>query len=233
MGKLASQSVALNMVELARLLQLLNSSSSHARIPRSGLGSPGPLGLTAFGLTNFVLSTFNAGVFIAPKFISVLIPLALVVGGFLQFIAGLYEFRIPNTFAATAFCSYGGFFFSLGLYEWFFFPIVEATDPSGAHEPLGLFVLAWTIFTIYFVVAAWAVSVIAFLLYLNVFLAFAVVSIGTLAQSNNTVRVGGWIGFGISVFAFYGAGAVLTNSTFGKQIFPLGIYDKTRQLGRA
>ena len=69
-----------------------------------GLGNPGPLGLGAFALTTFVLSVFNTGVLIDPKLEGVVLPLALFYGGIAQFIAGVFEFNIANTFGATAFC---------------------------------------------------------------------------------------------------------------------------------
>ncbi len=71
-----------------------------------------PLGLADFGLTTSVLSAHNAGW--APNI--VWIGLALCYGGLAQFMAGMWEFRQGNTFGATAFSSYGAFWFSLAAF---------------------------------------------------------------------------------------------------------------------
>src|SRR5260370_16557209 len=78
---------------------------------------PAPLGLSAFALTTFVLSSANAGFFLAKGAASgaIVIALAIFYGGLVQLVAGVQEFRRTNTFAATAFCSYGGFCLALAF----------------------------------------------------------------------------------------------------------------------
>src|SRR6202165_3832301 len=76
------------------------------------VANPAPLGLSAFALTTFVLSSANALLFTTN---AIVIGLALFYGGVVQLIAGVQEFRAGNTFGATAFCSYGGFWLSLGF----------------------------------------------------------------------------------------------------------------------
>ena len=77
------------------------------------LANPSPLGLMGFGATTFILSMFNlrAGGVMEPN---VVLGMALGYGGLVQLIAGIEEFVCGNTFAATAFSSYGGFWFSFG-----------------------------------------------------------------------------------------------------------------------
>ncbi|CAF1651661.1 unnamed protein product [Adineta ricciae] len=65
-----------------------------------------------------MLSVFNAGSnLIDPKLEAVILPVALFYGGAAQFAAGMWEFRINNTFGATAFTSYGAFWMSFAI--WF------------------------------------------------------------------------------------------------------------------
>ncbi len=47
------------------------------------------------------------------------LPLALIYGGLAQLLAGMWEFKNRNTFAATAFSSYGAFWISFGILELF------------------------------------------------------------------------------------------------------------------
>src|SRR3954467_11579673 len=70
--------------------------------------NPAALGLVGFGLTTVLLSLINAGVLPAGGE-GVVIPLALAYGGFIQIVAGFFEFRVGNTFGMTAFLSYGAF----------------------------------------------------------------------------------------------------------------------------
>src|SRR5229473_7795562 len=110
--------------------------------------NPAPLGLSAFALTTFVLSSANAGLF---KGGAIVLGLALFYGGIVQVLAGLQEFRAGNTFGATAFCSYGGFWMSLGfvLLPFFAGGTKNLVDLLGtdAAAGVGVFLLGWTIFT--------------------------------------------------------------------------------------
>ena len=45
---------------------------------------------------------------------NVVLGMALGYGGLVQLLAGMWEFASGNTFAATAFSSYGGFWLSFG-----------------------------------------------------------------------------------------------------------------------
>ncbi len=107
---------------------------------------PGPLGLAAFALTTFVLSFANAG--IIPTAGAAVLGLALFYGGAVQLLAGLWEFANKNTFGATAFCTYGAF--------WMAFWYLVATKGDVAARPagVGIFLIAFGIFTLYMTVAA-------------------------------------------------------------------------------
>src|SRR3954453_2761969 len=90
----------------------------------AGFADPAALGLAAFALAAFVLSFFNAGL-IPRTAEGVVFGLALFYGGLVQFAAGLWEFAKGNTFGATAFCSYGGFWMAFAF-------LARFTDLSGA-----------------------------------------------------------------------------------------------------
>jgi succinate-acetate transporter protein len=66
------------------------------------VANPGPLGLCGFALTTFVLSCANAGFLSGPE---VVLGLAFFYGGLAQLLAGMWEFKVGNTFGATAFTS--------------------------------------------------------------------------------------------------------------------------------
>lgn len=75
--------------------------------------NPAPLGLLAFAATTFVLSMYN----VQARHIThsnVILGMALGYGGLVELIAGVEEWASGNTFAATAFTSYGGLWLSFG-----------------------------------------------------------------------------------------------------------------------
>src|SRR3954452_23669992 len=111
---------------------------------------PGPLGLAAFALTTFVLSMFNAEL-VGASGEPVVFGLALAYGGIAQLLAGMWEFRTGNTFGAVAFTSYGAFWISFWAFVQFFADKVPAAD---AGHAVGLYLIAWGIFTAYMFVAS-------------------------------------------------------------------------------
>src|SRR4051812_46737408 len=115
------------------------------------VANPGPLGLAAFAMTTFVLSCFNAH-FINAKVESVVLPLALFYGGTVQLLAGMWEFRRNNTFAATAFSSFGAFWLSFAAYVKFVVPSIAT--PAHAYQATGVSLRAWAISPGYMAVAA-------------------------------------------------------------------------------
>src|SRR6476661_8676423 len=106
---------------------------------------PGPLGLAAFALTTFVLSIFNSGL-MSEKGLPIVLGLALAYGGLAQLFAGMWEFRTGNTFGAVAFTSYGAFWISYFVLVQF-----DAANIPSAHagKSIGLYLIAWGIFTAY------------------------------------------------------------------------------------
>jgi len=189
--------------------------------PPSGLGNPGPLGLGSFAMTTFILSCFNAGVLIDSSLEPVVLPVALFYGGIAQFIAGLYEFKIPNTFGFTAFCSYGAFWVSFAAYVQFVVPTLPAAK---ANEATGLLLLAWAIFTAYMLLASVKVSWVVFGVFFALEVTFILLAAGNFANNKNTVEAGGWFGLITAFLAWYGSGAVVVNSTWGREVFPLGVH---------
>ena len=73
-------------------------------------GNPAPLGLMGFGMTTVLLNLHNAGLFTLG---SMILAMGIFYGGIAQLIAGSMEWKKGNTFATTAFCSYGLFWLSL------------------------------------------------------------------------------------------------------------------------
>jgi uncharacterized protein len=186
------------------------------------IANPAPLGLAAFALTTFVLSMFNSGL-VSAGGEPVVLGLALAYGGLAQLLAGMWEFRTGNTFGATAFASYGAFWLSYWAFVQFFAKDVPKAD---AGHAVGLYLIAWGIFTAYMFVASLrttgAIVVVFFLLAVT----FIVLGIGNAGAHSGIVKAGGWIGLATALAAWYASFAEVTNATFGRTVFP------TRPLAR-
>jgi len=208
----------------------------------AAVANPAPLGLSAFALTTFVLSCSNAG-FIFTKVgagAAVVVGLALFYGGVVQLVAGIQEFRAGNTFGATAFCSYAGFWLAVG---------VLLLPPSGlmaalvreatAPQALSIFFLGWTIFTLLMFLGTLRSNMALMAVFGVLFLTFFCLTIGNMvtasailnygaagATAGNTwIAIGGWLGILTALLAWYTALAGVLAS--GKSAFTLPVFPRS------
>lgn len=176
---------------------------SEADLPRfaplATIADPAPLGLAAFALTTFVLSTVNAG-WLPKSGEVVVLGLAAVYGGVAQFSAGMWEFRRNNTFGATAFTSYAGFWMAFTLFVTFWAAKIPAAVLPGA---VGTFLLAWTIFTLYMTVAARSASGPVFATFVLLSATFCALTIGAYAGLPVVTMIGGYLGIATAAAAWY------------------------------
>ena len=186
-------------------------------IPTS-IADPGPLGLAAFALTTFVLSMFNSGL-VSDKGEPIVFALALTYGGIAQFVAGLWEFRTGNTFGAVAFCSYGAFWLSFWAFVQFYAPLIKS--PADTGHAVGLYLIAWGIFTAYMFIASLRTTAAVAAVFILLAITFFVLGIGNANASTSTIKLGGYIGLVTAVVAWYASFAVVLNSTFGRTVLPV------------
>lgn len=182
------------------------------------IADPGALGLAAFALTTFVLSVFNAG-WLDAKLMPVVLPLAFFYGGIVQVAAGMWEFRRNNTFAATVFSSYGAFWISFAAFAKFVAPQLPAAD---ANQAAGIFLLAWTIFTVFAAIAVLRTNKALITTFAFLIPTFVLLTAGAFASSASLTKAGGWFGVATALLAWYASAAVLVNTTHGRTVLPLG-----------
>jgi len=180
------------------------------------IANPGPLGLAAFALTTFVLSMFNAGL-VSDRGEPIVFGLALAYGGLAQLLAGMWEFRTGNTFGATAFTSYGAFWLSFWAFVQFYASKVPEAD---AGHAVGLYLIAWGIFTTYMFVASLRTTGAVAAVFLLLAVTFFVLGIGDAGGNTSITKLGGWIGLVTAIVAWYASFAEVTNATFGRTVFP-------------
>ena len=186
---------------------------------KSVCANPAPLGLIAFGLTTVILSLINAG--LLPKGGEpVVLPLAFALGGLIQMMAGLMEFRAANTFGTVAFLSYGAF--------WWWFALLVllgghgVLDLSQAGSTIAVTLIAWGVFTLYMWIATFRLAKALWCVFLTLWITFFLLGFGDLLGAHNLSIAGGWMGLLCGLLAMYTSFALVTNSTFGKPVLPVG-----------
>jgi uncharacterized protein len=199
-----------------------NFDDSVVRTPESTpplVADPAPLGLAGFGITTLLLSLINAGILHATVTEGVM-ALALTFGGLAQLLAGMWAFRRGNTFAATAFTSYGAFWFSFFLLVNVFIPQMKGATATDISTFVATFLLAWGIFTAYMFIASLAGAKAVSLVFLLLTLTFLALALGEYAASTTIHNVGGYIGLGTAAAAIYASFADVTNANFKRRVLP-------------
>jgi len=185
----------------------------------SPIADPGPLGLACFALTTFCLSSINAGLF-AKESVSIVVALALIYGGTVQVLAGMWEFKKNNLFGATAFSSYGAFWIAFAIFElgsmlkWFTVP----------KEAVLLFLIAWTIFTFYMWIGTFALNKALITTFTALLITFILLDIGATGASfaHTAHTAGGYVGLFTAFAAWYTSAAGVLNNVYGRVILPVG-----------
>jgi len=188
----------------------------------AGIADPGPLGLAAFAATTLFLSAKNADLMNAPTEAGVL-GLAFFYGGLTQLLAGMWEFTKGNTFGALAFSSYGAFWLSFWYLVTKGVPAMVAAKATAGDidNAVGTFLLVWTIFTFYMLIASLRVSGAVAAVFLFLALTFLFLCIGAYAESTGWTKTGGWFGLITAALAWYASFAGVTNSTFKRAVLPV------------
>ena len=194
----------------------MTDSTAAATAPAA---NPAALGLVGFGMTTLLLSSINAGLLPAGGE-GVVIPMALAYGGLIQLIAGLLEFKLGNTFGMTAFLSYGAFWWWFALLV--FWGGNKALDLSGADSAIGFTLVLWGLFTLGLWVSTFHLTRLLFCIFLTLWIAFFLLGFGAMLGNPMLHQLGGWVGLLCGAMAMYGSFAIVTNTTVGREVVPVG-----------
>lgn len=183
------------------------------------IADPAPLGLAAFAFTTLMAMTIASGI-IGSGATAAVLPMAAAFGGTAQFIAGMWAFRRGNTFAATAFTSYGALWWSyyLLIAVW-----LKGVTPATVGPIVGLYFIGWAIFTAYMFIASLhgtrAVQVVFLLLAVTFF--FLGISFWDWFSAGVTLgHIAGYVGILTAIAAIYTSFADVLNATARRIILP-------------
>jgi succinate-acetate transporter protein len=199
----------------AELREAEPAPAAPASTPR--VADPAPLGLAGFALTTTLLSAVNVGNVHDLTFVG----MALFYGGLGQFLAGMWEFVNRNTFGATAFGSFGGFWMGFGI---LFVIDSFAKTPLLGNEGTIWFLFIWGVFTTYMWVASLRTNGAVMMVFLLLAITFWLLWGGALNGDkfgHGITAWGGIFGLATAAVAFYTSFAGVTNSTFGRVVLPV------------
>lgn len=180
-------------------------------------GNPAPLGLMGFGMTTVLLNLHNAGFFALG---SMILAMGIFYGGIAQIIAGAMEWKKGNTFATTAFCSYGLFW--LSLVALLVFP---AMGIGAQNSPLAMasYLIMWGIFTAVMWIGTLKFNRAMQVVFGTLAILFFLLALADITGSEAIQQLAGWEGILCGFTAIYTALAQVVNEAYGKgkMIVPL------------
>ena len=182
------------------------------------LANPAPLGLMSFGMTTVLLNIHNAGFF---PISAMILAMGIFYGGIAQVIAGIMEWRKGNTFAATAFTSYGMFWLALvGLI------VLQKTSLGiagpGPDAAMPAFLGMWGVFTAILFIGTLRLNRALQVVFGSLTVLFALLAIGDATGNEAITRLAGWEGLFCGASAIYAGLAQVLNEVYGRTIWPIG-----------
>jgi succinate-acetate transporter protein len=184
-------------------------------------GNPAPLGLLGFGMTTVLLNLHNAGFF---ELNSMILAMGICYGGLAQVIAGIMEWRKGNTFATTAFVSYGLFWLSLVAL------VVLPKIGWGAapnDTAMAAYLAMWGLFTLVMFIGTLRLYVAGQVVFGTLTILFFMLAIGDFTSASPGLRhFIGYEGIVCGFSAIYAGLAQVLNELYGKVVLPLGAVKK-------
>jgi uncharacterized protein len=184
---------------------------------RDTTGNPAPLGLLGFGMTTVLLNFHNAGFF---ELNTMILAMGICYGGIAQIIAGTMEWRKGNTFATTAFISYGLFWLSLVA-------LIVMTKLGWAvksdDKAMAAYLFMWGLFTLVMFIGTLRLNRALQFVFLSLTILFFLLAYGDFTNASPGFKhFTGWEGIVCGFSAIYTGLAQVLNELYGKVILPLG-----------
>jgi len=180
-------------------------------------GNPAPLGLLGFGMTTVLLNLHNAGFF---PLDSMILAMGIFYGGLAQVVAGVMEWKKGNTFAATAFTSYGMFWLSLVALVVMPKAVLGVAGPSGLAMPA--YLAMWGLFTAVLFIGTFKLNRALQVVFGSLTILFMLLAIGDSQASAAIGKAAGWVGLFCGASAIYAGLAQVLNEVYGRTVCPLG-----------
>src|SRR6266513_1289364 len=180
-------------------------------------GNPAPLGLLGFGMTTVLLNLHNAGFY---ELNSMILAMGICYGGAAQIFAGIMEWKKGNTFATTAFISYGLFW--LSLVALIVLPKLGWAAASN-DTAMAAYLAMWGLFTAVMFIGTLRLHVAGQIVFGSLSILFFLLAIGDYTNASvGFIHFTGYEGIFCGFSAIYAGLAQVLNEIFGKTVLPLG-----------
>ena len=179
--------------------------------------NPAPLGLLGFGMTTVLLNLHNAGFY---ELNSMILGMGIFYGGIAQVIAGIMEWKKKNTFATTAFISYG--FFWLTFVALVVLPKIVTGIVPAKPEAMAAFLGLWGIFTAVMFVGTLKLSRALQFVFGSLTVLFFLLVAVKLGENPALEHFTGYEGILCGLSAIYTGLAQVLNELYGRTVLPLG-----------
>lgn len=168
--------------------------------------NPAPLGLSGFAMCLFVLSLFNCGAR-GIAIDNLIVGLAYFYGGAVLILTGMWCMVVENAFGGLVFSSYGAFWISYATIftDAFGIQAAYADAPEQLSNSLGIYMLAWTLFSVMVTVCTIRSTVAFFSVFLTLDITFLLLTIAEFTGSAGCVKGAGVIGVICAFLAWYNA----------------------------
>lgn len=178
--------------------------------------SAAPLGFTGLGLAAVLLSLSYIGVYPVE---SMIVSMAIFLGGFAQVFAGIMSWKKGDVFAGTAFSAFGLFWFSLaGL---IIMPALGWAEPSSPIA-MAAYLFIWGVYTFVMLIITMKIGVKAIqFVFVTLFILFMLLAVVNATGNAGLLIVAGYVGLIMGLGSLYTALALVMNEIHGKTIAPL------------
>ncbi len=188
---------------------------------RNTLADPSALGLFGLAIITLVACSQKFGL---TDGTSGVMGWAIFLGGCMQLIAGIIDFKKNNVFGGTAFVAYGFFWLAIA-FGWAVGNGMFGEFAAAAFDPkqTGMAFVAYLILSTFMTIGALRTTKVLFFIFLAIDFLFIGLSLSTFGiASEATHFLAAASELVISLLSFYAAGANVLNQHFGKPTFPLG-----------
>lgn len=164
-----------------------------------------PLGGLGFGMTTILYSIVGAGFF---SMNSMLLSMAIFLGGITQIIAGLLEYKKGNTFGYVSFTMFGLYWFASACLT--LMPSFVAVNVASMLF-MGWFYLLWTVFAVMLFIQTMKMDKLTNTIFFTVVLLFGSITLSCFTGIKFIGNLAGWIGIMCGSLAMYSAYKGLNN----------------------
>ena len=184
--------------------------------------NPAPLGLMGFGMTTVLLNVHNAGFY---PLDTMILAMGIFYGGIAQIIAGIMEWKKGNTFATTAFISYGSFWLTLAAL--LLLPKMDlGFDGPAANRAFTAYLSMWGLFTLVLFFATLKINKALQTVFGSLVILYALLAASKFTGNADIGKIAGYEGIFCGFSAIYAGLAQVLNEVYGKTVWPLGVVKK-------